>query len=75
VGVYLRQTDIDRDIDSFPHARGGVPSSLDIVIMLHQFSPRTWGCTSNTYSVINGHLSFSHARGGVPDKELPKEQK
>ena len=34
-----------RIINSFPHARGGVPGYLDDAGDSSKFSPRTWGCT------------------------------
>ena len=70
VGVYLTMVFIHIPVQSFPHARGGVPQDMLMILSCQQFSPRTWGCTIYHSVQEVRVLSFPHARGGVPNYHL-----
>ena len=49
VGVYLTRWWLPSSGSSFPHARGGVPTTQGTAPLQPKFSPRTWGCTARGY--------------------------
>ncbi len=47
VGVYRSLLFVFHRDSCFPHACGGVPLDTVVLWLLHLFSPRMWGCTSD----------------------------
>ncbi len=47
VGMFRSQSDIAFADSRFPHTRGDVPASCQVLIDVYSFSPHAWGCSGN----------------------------
>src|SRR5690606_22882133 len=61
VGVYRCPFGSGQELVGRPHARGGVPATLRVVLQILRSSPRAWGCTG-------GASRYRAARRVVPTR-------